>query len=97
MEENQGSDKKYPLFMTRLMVEHPFFDPAWGHYQHPFKDEWTVGAIGHELNELTEEELDERAEYNDFLQSYDLLTKEALKKDKQKQGKSSQEDRGNER
>ena len=61
MEENQGSDKKYPLFMTRLMVEHPSFDPAWGHYQHQFKEEWTVGEIKQNKTILKEEELDERA------------------------------------
>ena len=68
------SDKKYPLFSPTLMQVNSFSFVA-PTYQHPFKDEWTVGAIGHALNEQDLDKLDATYQ-NDFLSMYDELMEE---------------------
>lgn len=46
---------KYPLFMSPLMQEGSFCFVA-PTYEHPFKDEWRVGAVGWGLEALLQEQ-----------------------------------------
>ena len=73
-------DKKYPLFTSPLMQvgSFCFVSPT---YQHPFKDEWTVGAIGWMLLEILKKEendqivlgIEKKIKDNDFSMKYKKL------------------------